>query len=150
MFRFVLGTVLGTVLQRVLFCIIRRVHEQHKEVDVKNGNDQQPEIERRDTFIDALIREIEEAADPGPKTSTFTIRITEGDQHLLQNLADQFNWKKTPFAQVLLSEALQEGARKLALYQANGNREKAARIYFDLLRPSAEASKGVPVDGEGS
>lgn len=86
-------------------------------------------------FVEQLLRERDEAQAPDHRDITFSIRMTETERQLLDNLARHFNWKKTPLAQVLLTEAMYEAARRVALHEAAGDPEEAREIFLALLEP---------------
>ena len=74
----------------------------------------------------------EEAIIEDERTMTFSIRMRESDHHMLTFLADHFGMKKTPFADMLLGQAMQETLQTIARRRAGGDEERAREIYFEL------------------
>lgn len=75
----------------------------------------------------------EEAIIEDERTMTFSIRMRESDHEMLTYLADLFRMKKTPFADMLLTQAMQETLQTIARRRAGGDQEKAKTLYFELM-----------------
>lgn len=75
----------------------------------------------------------EEATIEAERTLTFSIRMRESDHHMLMYLADYFGMKKTPFADMLLRDAMHESLQVIARNRAGGDDEKARSIFFELM-----------------
>ncbi len=75
----------------------------------------------------------EEAIIEHERTVTFSIRMRESDHERLMFLADFFGMKKTPFADMLLNDAMQETMQAIARHRSGGDEDKAREAYFALL-----------------
>lgn len=75
----------------------------------------------------------EEAIIESERTMTFSIRMRESEHEMLTYLAQYFGMKKTPFADLLLREAMHETLQAIAYRRAGGDKEKAREVFFELL-----------------
>ena len=84
----------------------------------------------------------EEAIIENERTVTFSIRMRESDHERLTFLADFFGMKKTPFADMLLNDAMQETMQTIARHRAGAEDENVVReAYFTLLDEIQEHTK---------
>lgn len=83
----------------------------------------------------------EEGIIEAERTTTFSIRMRESDHEMLNYLADFFGMKKTPFADMLLREAMHEALRTIAFSRAGDDREKAQAIFFELMDEASGHAK---------
>lgn len=68
------------------------------------------------------------------RSTTFSIRMSETDHQLLNFLADYVGMKKTPFADLLLHEAMQDMLRAIARNRAEDeSRESREKAFFEVL-----------------
>jgi hypothetical protein len=75
----------------------------------------------------------EEATIEGERSMTFSIRMRESDHDMLTFLADHFRMKKTPFADMLLRDAMHETIQTIARRRSGGDQEKAQAVFRELL-----------------
>lgn len=75
----------------------------------------------------------QEAIIENERTMTFSIRMRESEHEMLTYLADYFGIKKTPFADMLLRDAMHETIQTIALSRSGGDKEKARSVFHELM-----------------